>query len=110
MKTVARMSEDERAQVRAWIRRWERVGPILERLRRQSIRAADTLKAIAAFDGAFETAVRDCPPKPYSGLVEQQQLFSKLRPLCEAKGVPEILNRLEQLRKGERRKSTRRER
>ena len=77
MKPVADMTEGEKDQVRAWIRTWERVGPILEGLRRETIRTADTARAIAAFDGAFETALRDCPPQPYSGLVEQQALFKR---------------------------------
>ncbi len=79
MKPVAEMSEAEKAQVRAWIRNWEEVGPILERLRWESIRKVETVKAIAAFDGAFETAVRDLPPKQYSGLVELQRLLRRAR-------------------------------
>jgi hypothetical protein len=79
MKPVAEMSDAERAQVRAWFRNWEELGPILENLRRETIRKAETAKAITAFDGAFETAVRDCPPRPFSGLVEQQELFKRAR-------------------------------
>jgi hypothetical protein len=79
MKAVADMTEAEKDQVRAWIRNWEKLGPILEDLRRQDIRQADTLRAIPAFDGAFESAVRDSPPKPWSGLIEQQRLFQKAR-------------------------------
>jgi hypothetical protein len=79
MKPVAEMTETEKAQTRAWLRNWETLGPILEEVRRQSIRKAQTAAAIAAFDGAFETALRDLPPKPYSGLVEQQRLFKLAR-------------------------------
>ncbi len=78
MKLVSRMT-DEKTQIRAWIQRWKRVGPILEQLRWKSIRSADTAKAIPAFDGAFEAAIRDLPPKPYSGLIEQQALFRRAR-------------------------------
>jgi hypothetical protein len=78
MKAVADMTEEEKEQVRAWLRRWERLGPILEELRRKSIREAHTARAIAAFDGAFETAVRDVPPKPYSGLIELQKLLHRV--------------------------------
>jgi hypothetical protein len=77
MKTVAEMTEPEKDQVRDWIRRWKEVGPILEQLREQSIREADTPSAIKAFDGLFEAAVRDRPPGPFSGLVEQQRLFKR---------------------------------
>jgi hypothetical protein len=79
MKPVAEMTEAEKEQVRAWIRNWEKTGPILEELRWKSIREADTLEAIAAFDGAFQTAVRDFPPKAWSGLIEQQRLFQMAR-------------------------------
>ena len=33
MKPVAEMTEPEKAQIRAWIRNWEELGPILEQLR-----------------------------------------------------------------------------
>ena len=79
MKPVAKMTEAEKAQVRAWIRNWQETGPILERLRQESIRKVNTALALPAFDGAFETAIRDRPPKPQSGLIEQQALFKLAR-------------------------------
>ncbi len=77
MKPVSEMTEAEKEQIREWIRRWERVGPILEELRWESIRNTDTGAAILAFDGAFEHAIRHCPPKPYSGLIELQRLLRR---------------------------------
>jgi hypothetical protein len=79
MKPVEQMTEEEKARVRDWLRNWQELGPILEELRRESIRNAETPKAIAAFDGAFETAIRDTPPKPWSGLVAQQELYKLAR-------------------------------
>ncbi len=79
MKPVSQMSEEEKEQIRTWIKRWERVGQILERLRWESTRSADTAEAMPAFDGAFGAAIRDLPPKPYSGLMEQQKLFGRGR-------------------------------
>jgi len=73
------MNEEERELTRKWLRKWQELGPILEELRREDIRSAVTTGAIAAFDDAFETSVRDFPPKPHSGLIEQQRLFKKLR-------------------------------
>lgn len=73
------MSDAEKALVRQWLEAWRRAGPELERMRRQSIREADTAAAIPAFDGAFEAAVRDLPPQPTSGLVEQQRRFARAR-------------------------------
>jgi hypothetical protein len=75
MKTVEQMTVEEKAQIRAWFRKWENARPVMENLRLEAIRSADTAKPIKSFDGAFETAIRDLPPKPYSGLVEQQRLF-----------------------------------
>jgi hypothetical protein len=79
MKPVAEMTEQEKADARKWIEAWKRATPELERMRRQDIRDADTARSIPAFDGLFEAAVRDFPPKPTSGLVEQQRLFRKNR-------------------------------
>ena len=79
MKTVEQMTTDEKAQTRAWFRRWDKAAVIMEKLKLEAIRAADTAKAIKSFDGVFETAIRDIPAKPYSGLVDQQRLFKLAR-------------------------------
>lgn len=73
------MTLEEKELTRKWFRNWRELAPLLEDLRREAIRSANTPKAIAAFDGVFETALRDCPPKPYSGLVDQQRLFARAR-------------------------------
>jgi hypothetical protein len=80
MKPMAEMSEAEKDQVRAWIRNWERVGPILQRLRLDSLRSVDTAAAIEAFDLAYKSARLHTPPRPSSGLVEQQRWFKLARP------------------------------
>ena len=79
MKTVAQMSAEEKARALRCIRAWKRAGPELERMRREDIRRADTARSIPAFDGLFEAAVRDFPPKPGSGLVRQQRCFRRAR-------------------------------
>jgi hypothetical protein len=48
-------------------------------MRREDIRHADTARSIPTFDGLFEGAVRDFPPKPTSGLVEQQRCFRRAK-------------------------------
>jgi hypothetical protein len=77
MKPVAEMSEEERAQVRAWIKNWEEVGPLLADERRKSIRRVNTAEAIAAFDLAYKSARLHCPRRETSGLVEQQRWFKR---------------------------------
>ena len=75
MKPIPEMTAEERARAQQCVDAWRRAGPELERMRRDDIRHADTARSIPAFDGAFEGAVRDFPPKPTSGLVEQQRFF-----------------------------------
>ena len=77
MKPVSQMTEAEKAQVRAWIRTWEQAGPILERLRLESLRRIDTAAAIQAFDLAYKSARLHAPRRRSSGLVEQQRLFRR---------------------------------
>ena len=69
------MTAEEKQLARRWAQTWMEAGPQLEAIRREEIRATDTRRSIPAFDGLFERAVRDFPPKPTSGLVEQQRLF-----------------------------------
>ena len=75
MKPVEEMTAEEKARALVCINAWKRAGPEMERMRRDEIRRADTARSIPAFDGLFEGAVRDFPPKPTSGLVEQQRCF-----------------------------------
>ncbi len=77
MKPVAEMSEQEKAQLRGWIRNWEKLGPKLEELRRKGIRQVDTAAAIEAFGLAYKSAQLHCPPRKTSGLVEQQRWFKR---------------------------------
>jgi hypothetical protein len=62
---------------RLWVQTWQRTGEILEELRRREIRHIDTAKAILQLEDAFCSALRECPPKPTSGLVEQQRWFAR---------------------------------
>lgn len=77
MKTVAEMTDQEKAQTRAWIKNWQELGPILEAERRKSIRNVDTAEAIASLDLAYKSARLHCPRRTSSGLVEQQRWFKR---------------------------------
>lgn len=70
----------EEQRVRRWIDNWAVAAPLLERLRCEAIRAADTTAAIEQLSDAFESARRHWQPPATSGLVEQQRLFARLRP------------------------------
>lgn len=70
---------DDHEQRRAWVRNWQEVGPLLQAIRHAETRRTDTLVALAALAGAFDHAVQTCPPRPTSGLVDQQAMFARLR-------------------------------
>lgn len=65
-------------KLREWVRNWQVVGPKIDRLRRASIREANTQQSIMQFDLAFKAAIRNTPHRQTSGLVEFQRLLRKL--------------------------------
>ncbi|AMY12948.1 hypothetical protein LuPra_06232 [Luteitalea pratensis] len=66
---------------RAWAATWRDAGPRLEAIRRQELRALDAFAAIALLCGAADYQLPPRAPAPTSGLLEQQRLFMRLRPL-----------------------------
>jgi len=62
-----------REQAQQLVRRWRHLGPILEEIRDQETRQADTPTSIRMMEQAFRIALRDLPPRPSSGLVEWQR-------------------------------------
>jgi len=79
MKPVADMTEQEKSQTRAWIKNWQELGPILEELRHEELRNIKEVTSLAPFNSFFRTAIRENPPGPTSGLIEQQAFFAKGR-------------------------------
>jgi hypothetical protein len=79
MKPVAEMTEQEKAQVRAWFKNWKELGPVLEEMRAELIRGTDTVEAMEILDGMFTHAVETVPPRPSSGLIEQQAIFARAK-------------------------------
>jgi hypothetical protein len=67
------------ADGRRWVAAWQAAGPELERIRRRELRGIDGFKSVALLCGPADYRVPPRAPKPTSGLVEQQRLFSKLR-------------------------------
>jgi hypothetical protein len=63
-----------------WVRTWQKAGPLLAELRRREVRSADTAAAILQLEDAFQSALRHHPPRPTSGLVEQQKWFARWKP------------------------------
>lgn len=60
-----------------YVKRWEWLGPELQRIRDEEIRNTNTQEAIRSFDTAFKIAMRDLPPRTTSGLVEWGTLVQK---------------------------------
>lgn len=73
------MTDDEKLQLKEYVERWKRVGPLLEEQREEDVRRSDTISNIAVFGRLWQDAIRAWPPLPTSGLVEQQRIFMKLR-------------------------------
>jgi hypothetical protein len=66
-------------QCREAVLAWKRAGAALEAVRRKEIAGADTQKALAVLEEIFELALRESPPRPTSGLIEQQRWFQRLK-------------------------------
>lgn len=67
------------ADMKSWLAHWRRVGPILERIRREELRNFDYWANRKQVAGLFEIGVRHGPPRTTSGLVELQRRLRKLR-------------------------------
>lgn len=65
-------SDPEKQQLREYARLWASNHRLLEDLRDQEIRQADTAAAVRMFEQAFRIALRDVPPRESSGLVQWQ--------------------------------------
>ena len=74
------MSDSEKAQLRDYAARWQLAAPLLDAQRDEDVRRSDTAASIASFGRLWNDAIKKSPPTDTSGLVEQQQLFRKLRP------------------------------
>jgi hypothetical protein len=72
------MTVEERTLAKRWVDTWKAAGPLLEKVREDDIRAADTIRDFQIFAGLAEMEVKKSPPLPTSGLVEQQHWFMKL--------------------------------
>jgi hypothetical protein len=73
------MTEHERELTKRWVQTWKLAGPELERQREVDVRAVVGAGTVEAFDSFYRQALITHPPKPTSGLVEQQAWFQKMR-------------------------------
>jgi hypothetical protein len=73
------MTESQANALRNRIQQWQRAAPVLQQVRDEDIRSADTKIAMRIFTGSAAWAAKHRPPTPASGLVEQQHWFMQLR-------------------------------
>lgn len=64
------MSESGRETAREYLRRWERVGPLLEAIQRRELRAYDWEKNRSIVASLFEIGVRQAVPRRACGFIE----------------------------------------
>jgi hypothetical protein len=72
-----RPEDDEHTKMRKWAANWIRLGPILEKIRREELKQTDTVKSMQVLSGWFDNAIHPTPLRPSSGLIEQQFYFQK---------------------------------
>ncbi|MFY9316731.1 MAG: hypothetical protein WAO95_14395 [Burkholderiales bacterium] len=66
------------AQLRAWVRNWQELGPLLSAIKRRELEAmtdADVRAHVEALFTGWNPA--DWPARTESGLVEQQRWFAR---------------------------------
>ena len=68
----------KKAPLKTFVERWQRLGPDLEKIRKRELKAISTPQALQNLAGAFEDCRLRFPPKPTSGLIQQQKWFKKL--------------------------------
>ncbi|HEY6244652.1 MAG TPA: hypothetical protein VIX17_11920 [Pyrinomonadaceae bacterium] len=61
-----------------WVATWELAAKDLERIRRKELRELDSYEAISLLCYTADYSKAPYAPKPWSGLVEQQELFKKV--------------------------------
>ena len=71
------MTYDERELAKRRVEAWITAGPLLQKVRDADIRTANTADAMRVFTGSATWGVINRPPRPTSGLIEQQRCFAK---------------------------------
>ncbi|MCA1574217.1 MAG: hypothetical protein LC770_06695 [Acidobacteria bacterium] len=74
---LADWTPEQIALGKRWVETWQRAAADLERVRRREIRELDTFKSILLLCGSADYSKPPYAPKPWSGLVEQQNWFRK---------------------------------
>ena len=73
------MSKMEEKALKERVRQWQAAAVTLQAVRDENTRGIGTARALQFFRGAVLAALPTHPPRPWSGLVDQQRWFGKLR-------------------------------
>jgi hypothetical protein len=72
----------EQALIKRWVDQWKITGPELERIKKRELRAMTEEEALrrvgAVMDARFAAPRQDPRRRDYSGLIEQQRIFTRL--------------------------------
>ena len=78
-------SLSEAEKMKRWVETWKFAGPELERIKKEELRAMTeeegTRRALLVMDSLVVGVWRNPARRNSSGLIEQQRLFAKLRPI-----------------------------
>ena len=65
--------------MREYVERWQRVGPLLEKMRRDELRNFDHAANATRIDQLLAAGLLHARPRTTSGLVEMQRIFARAR-------------------------------
>ena len=74
---LADCTSEQIARAKKWAETWRLAGEDLERIRRKKIRELDIYQAIARLCRLADFTQPPYAPKPWSGLIEQQEWYKK---------------------------------
>ena len=66
-------------ELRKFVEHWKQLGPILDQINADELRAMDQQEAIRQIMPMCDWAIEHSEPRTTSGLVEQQRYFAKMR-------------------------------
>ncbi len=65
-------------EMRAWAEAWKKAGPMLEAVEEKEWQEFDYGRSMRILSDAYEEALRQNPPRPWSGLVVLQKHLRRL--------------------------------
>ncbi len=71
------MTSAKREKMRKWVENWKETGKVLREIEIEEYRRSNIGETILSLSDASEAALLAHPPKPSSGLIEMQRIFSK---------------------------------